>query len=210
MTVTVGKAVLSITASSHTVAYGAAIPTITPTYSGFVNGDTSAVVTAPTCSTTYTPTTAVGSVVASSCSGATASNYSFTYTPGVITIEKAVQATLVGTAGQSMWAWVELPFSSITTSGGNGTGAVKFTVASGPCAVSGTTLTATMGGTCSLIAIKEADTNYLEKSSVAFSFTVAKGTPTISQSLPASATTATYGTAVVITATVQYAGTVTF
>jgi hypothetical protein len=209
MTVTVGKAVLSITASSHTVAYGDAIPTITPTYSGFVNGDTSSVVTAPICSTTYTTTTAVGSV-ASSCTGAIASNYSFTYTPGVITIEKAVQATLVGTAGQSMWAWVQLPFSSIATSGGNGTGAVKFTVASGPCAVSGTTLTATSGGTCSLIALKEADTNYLEKSSTAFSFTVAKGTPTVTQSLPAGATTATYGTAVVITATVQYAGTVTF
>ena len=209
MTVTVGKAVLSITASSHTVAYGDAIPTITPTYSGFVNGDTSSVVTAPICSTTYTTTTAVGSA-ASSCTGATASNYSFTYTPGVITIEKAVQATLVGTAGQSMWAWVQLPFSSIATSGGNGTGAVKFTVASGPCAVSGTTLTATSGGTCSLIATKEADTNYLEESSAAFSFTVAKGTPTVTQSLPAGATTATFGTAVVITATVQYVGTVTF
>ena len=209
MTVTVGKAVLSITASSHTVAYGDAIPTITPTYSGFVNGDTSSVVTAPICSTTYTTTTAVGSV-ASSCTGAIASNYSFTYTPGVITIEKAVQATLVGTAGQSMWAWVQLPFSSIATSGGNGTGAVKFTVASGPCAVSGTTLTATSGGTCSLIATKEADTNYLEESSAAFSFTVAKGTPTVTQSLPAGATTATFGTAVVITATVQYVGTVTF
>jgi hypothetical protein len=210
MTVTVGKAVLGITASSHTVAYGAAVPGITPTYSGFVNGDTSLVVTAPTCLTTYTTTTAVGSLPATSCSGATANNYSFTYTAGVITIEKAVQATLVGTAGQSMWAWIVLPFSSIATSGGNGTGTVKFTVASGPCAVSGTTLTAATGGTCSLVAIKEADTNYLEKSSVAFSFTVAKGTPTISQSLPASATTATYGTAVVITATVQYAGTVTF
>jgi hypothetical protein len=209
MTVTVSKAVLSITASSHTVAYGAAIPTITPTYSGFVNGDTASVVTASICSTTYTTTTAVGSAT-SSCTGATASNYSFTYTPGVITIEKAVQATLVGTAGQTMWAWVELPFSSITTSGGNGTGAVKFTVASGPCAVSGTTLTATSGGTCSLIAVKEADTNYLEKSSTAFSFTVVKGAPTVTQSLPAGATTATYGTAVVITATVQYAGTVTF
>jgi hypothetical protein len=210
MTVTVNKFPLSITASSHTVAYGAAVPEITPAYSGFVNGDTSSVVTAPTCSTTYTTTTSVGSLPATSCSGASANNYSFAYTPGVITIEKAVQATLVGTAGQSMWAWISLPFSSITTSGGNGTGAVKFTVASGPCAVSGTTLTATTGGTCSLVAIKEADTNYLEKSSVAFSFSVAKGTPTISQSLPASATTATYGTAVVITATVQYAGTVTF
>ena len=209
MTVTVGKAVLSITASSHTVAYGAAVPSITPTYSGFVNGDTSAVVTAPTCSTTYTTTTAVGTV-ASSCTGAIASNYSFTYTAGVITIGKAVQATLTGTGGQSMWAWTVFPFTSILTSGGSGTGAVKFTVVSGPCAISGTTLTATTGGTCSLIATKEADTNYLEESSAAFSFTVAKGTPTVTQSLPAGATTATFGTAVVITATVQYVGTVTF
>jgi hypothetical protein len=210
LTINVGKAVLSITASSHSVAYGAAVPIITPTFSGFVNGDTSAVLlTQPTCSTTYTTSTSPGNV-ASNCSGAAAANYSFSYSAGVITIGKAAQATLVGTAGQSMWAWTVLPFSSIETTGGDGTGAVKFAVASGPCAISGTTLTATTGGTCSLIATKEADTNYLEISSVAFSFTVAKGTPTVSQSLPASATTATYGLAVVITATVQYAGTVTF
>src|SRR5208282_3005418 len=38
--VTVGRASLSITASSSTTAYGVAIPAVTAAYSGFVNGDT--------------------------------------------------------------------------------------------------------------------------------------------------------------------------
>ena len=51
--VTVNQAPLTITASSATVSYGAAVPTITPSYSAFVNSQTSAVLTtAPTCTTT--------------------------------------------------------------------------------------------------------------------------------------------------------------
>ena len=38
--VTVSKAPLTITASSGSMTYGGAVPTITPSYSGFVNGDT--------------------------------------------------------------------------------------------------------------------------------------------------------------------------
>lgn len=85
MSFSVQKAALTVTASSHTVAYGDAIPAITPTYSGFVNGDSSTVVSGIACSTTYTTTTAVGTA-GSSCTGASASNYSVTYTGGTITV----------------------------------------------------------------------------------------------------------------------------
>ena len=81
----VAKAALAVTASSHTVRYGGAIPSITPIYSGFVNGDSSTVVSGTSCSTTYTTTAAIGSA-SSSCTGAIASNYSVTYTAGVITV----------------------------------------------------------------------------------------------------------------------------
>src|SRR5436305_1772372 len=69
-TVSVRPAQLTITASGGTVIYGTAPPTITPTYQGFVNGDTaSSLTTPPTCSTTAAATSDVGSYQ-SSCSGA--------------------------------------------------------------------------------------------------------------------------------------------
>ena len=70
--VTVGTASLTITASSGTMTYGGTVPTITPGYSGFVNGNTSAsLTTPPTCTTTATSGSPVsGSPYVSSCSGA--------------------------------------------------------------------------------------------------------------------------------------------
>ena len=89
-TVTVRKAPLTITASSPTVTYGASVPTIMPRYSGFVNGDSSAVLAArPICSTTYTETSPVGSSPSTSCSGAAAANYTISYVTGTVTVNKA-------------------------------------------------------------------------------------------------------------------------
>jgi hypothetical protein len=88
--VTVNKASLTITASSPTVAYGAAVPTITPSYSGFVNGQTSAsLTTQPTCATAYTTASAPGSSPSTSCSGAVAANYAISYVNGAVTVNKA-------------------------------------------------------------------------------------------------------------------------
>ena len=55
LSITVTAAPLKITASSPAMAYGGAVPAITPIYDGFVNGDTAASLTVPpTCSTTAT------------------------------------------------------------------------------------------------------------------------------------------------------------
>ena len=55
--------------------YGGSTPTITASYSGFVNGDTAAsLTTPPTCSTAATSASPVGSYP-SSCSGAVDPNY---------------------------------------------------------------------------------------------------------------------------------------
>ncbi len=89
-TLTVKQAALTVTASSSTVTYGAAVPMITPTYSGFVNGQTSSVLTTqPTCTTTYTTTSDAGTAPTTSCSGAAATNYSFTYVSGTVTVNQA-------------------------------------------------------------------------------------------------------------------------
>ncbi len=88
-TVTVDTAPLTVTASSATMTYSGAVPTITPSYSGFVNGDdASSLTTAPTCSTTATSSSPVGSYT-TSCSGAVDTNYQFTYASGSVTIGTA-------------------------------------------------------------------------------------------------------------------------
>jgi len=81
---------LTITASSQTMTYGGAAPTITPMYSGFVNGDTSAVVTGITCTTTASSSSPAGSSPFTSCSGAGApSYYNIVYVNGSVTVNKA-------------------------------------------------------------------------------------------------------------------------
>ena len=87
-TLTVTKRQLAVTASSHALTYGDPTPTITSNYSGFVNDDTSEVVSNMDCSTTYTPTSSAGTSQTTNCLGATANNYSFVYTPGSVSIAK--------------------------------------------------------------------------------------------------------------------------
>ena len=85
--VTVKPVSLVITASSATVNYNDAAPTITAGYAGFVNGDTPAsLTTAPTCSTTYAQGDNVGSYD-TSCSGAVDANYTITYVDGSVTVK---------------------------------------------------------------------------------------------------------------------------
>jgi hypothetical protein len=84
--VTVTPAPLVITASSGTMTVGGTVPTITPSHSGFVNGDAAAsLTTAPTCVTTAISSSPVGSYP-SSCSGAVDPNYDISYVPGTVTV----------------------------------------------------------------------------------------------------------------------------
>ena len=91
-TLTVNKAPLTITASSHTVTFGDAVPTITPSYDGFVAGDDATdLTTQPACSTTYT----VGSLIGTyptKCENAASSNYNITYVDGTVTVLTACSA----------------------------------------------------------------------------------------------------------------------
>ncbi len=85
----VGQAPLTITAASPSITYGDAVPTMSASYSGFVNGDgIASLSTAPSCVTTYTQGLPVGSY-ATSCSGAVDSNYTIGYVPGTLTVSPA-------------------------------------------------------------------------------------------------------------------------
>ncbi|MFQ6603908.1 MBG domain-containing protein, partial [Flavobacterium sp. C3NV] len=108
---TITKALLTITADDQTKVYGEVNPTLTASYSGFVNGDTSAsLTTAPTISTTALDTSPVGTY-AITASGAVSDNYDFTYVNGTLTITKALltitaddQTKVYGTANPTLTA----------------------------------------------------------------------------------------------------------
>ena len=113
--VNVTPAPLTVAASSATVTYGGATPTIHPTVTGLVNGDTTSSLGAGlACSTTVGPTTAVGSY-ASTCSGAADPNYTITYVSGTVTVSPA---TLTVTANnQTMQFGGTVPTLTATITG---------------------------------------------------------------------------------------------
>lgn len=85
-TLTVTKAMLTITADDVSRETGEPDPAFTATYSGLRNGDTASVLdTAPIFSTTATPSSPLGDY-AISVSGAADNNYDFTYIDGILSI----------------------------------------------------------------------------------------------------------------------------
>ena len=114
-TLTVTPAVLTVTAANETKAYGAALPTLTVSYSGFANGDTAAsLTTPPTVSTTATPTSAVGTYPITA-SGAVSANYAISYVAGTLTITKA--SVTVTAADETKAYGAALPTLTVSYSG---------------------------------------------------------------------------------------------
>jgi MBG domain (YGX type)/FG-GAP repeat len=94
---TVLPAALSISASSASFTSGGATPEITASYGGFVNNEDAFTLSqAPTCSTTATSSSPVGSYL-SSCSGAADPNYSIAYVNGTVTVEPAQSSSTTTT-----------------------------------------------------------------------------------------------------------------
>lgn len=86
--------------------------------------------------------------------------------------------------------------TTLSTTGGSGTGAVSFALTSGAtnCAISGTTLTGIRAGNCSVVATKASDGNYLPATSTARTITVGKAPQAALAALAASPTIARGGT----------------
>jgi hypothetical protein len=88
-TLIVSPAGLTITADNKSKVYGAALPTLTASYSGFVNGDTAAsFITSPTLSTTATASSHVGSYSVTA-SSAVDPDYTISYVAGTLTVSPA-------------------------------------------------------------------------------------------------------------------------
>jgi hypothetical protein len=84
------KAPLTITADDKTKTYGQVLPSLTASYSGFVNGDTvSSLSTQPNLSTTATDNSPVGNYTIS-VGAAASSNYTINFINGTLTVNPAL------------------------------------------------------------------------------------------------------------------------
>jgi hypothetical protein len=90
--------------------------------------------------------------------------------------------------------------SALSTSGGSGGGAVTYGVVSGPCSVTGSTLTGTGAGSCSVTATKAADSVYAEATSAPVTVSVGL-TPQATLTLIPSATEVQVGQTVTLSTT---------
>jgi len=180
-TTSVTKAPLVITASSVTQPYLSTPPTITPNYTGFVNGDgASSLTTQPTCSSTSTSTSLVSAnPFVSSCVGATAHDYSITYVAGVVTIAPIAPTTprITNLAVNALYG------GSFTPSIDSNSDGASSAVSSTPlvCTVNlATDLVSFVGpGTCSLTAHSAAGSNYVAATGAVQTFVVAKAPLTV-------------------------------
>jgi hypothetical protein len=95
--VSVNPAVLTITADNKTMVFGSAVPALTFTPTGFVNGDTAAVlIGSPQLSTTATSNSPAGLDPITIANGTlSAANYTFVFVNGVMTITQATPIVTV-------------------------------------------------------------------------------------------------------------------
>jgi hypothetical protein len=176
-TVTVYQAQLVVSASSPSVTFGAAVPTITASYATLVNGDTSASLTSqPVCRTAYTASSHPGSYNAY-CYGAVDANYSITYAAGSVTVTKAIPTISAPPTAASITYGAALSTSTLT--GGSASVAGVFAWTTGATVPH-------VGGPAQSVTFTPTNTTDYTTAPTTVSLTVNKATPTISVSPTAS------------------------
>jgi 6-phosphogluconolactonase (cycloisomerase 2 family) len=100
-TLTVNPAVLTVTSANATRIYGDANPAFSVTITGFVNGETAAVVSGSPSCTSADPTVAVGTYPITCATGTlSAANYTFTFVSGNLTITPAALSVAAADASR--------------------------------------------------------------------------------------------------------------
>lgn len=127
---TVTPAALTITADNKSKLYGAALPALSASYSGFVNGDTAgSLTTPPSLTTTATVASSVGTYSITA-TGAVAANYTISYVPGTLAVGAASSVASVAVSrnptvpGQAVT--LSCSVGSIPPASGTPTGTVRF------------------------------------------------------------------------------------
>ena len=85
-TLTITPVALTVTADNQTKAYGAALPALTASYSGFVNGDTAANLAAPVTLTTSATSGSTAGQYSITASGAASPNYTIAFAGGTLSV----------------------------------------------------------------------------------------------------------------------------
>jgi hypothetical protein len=121
----VNKATLTVTANSTSRAVGAANPTFTASYSGFVNGDTSAVLGgAPSLTTTATTSSVAGTYPITAAVGTlTAANYTFVFVNGTLSV--VASPTVILTTTATLTGSASTGYTATITVTNSGTGAAS-------------------------------------------------------------------------------------
>jgi gliding motility-associated-like protein len=195
-TLTITKANVTAIAVNASRVYGSLNPLFTINYTGFVNGENSSVLdTAPTASTAATSTSAAGTYPIT-VSGGSDINYTFSYTPGTLTITKA---TVTATASDASRVYgVANPTFSIAYSGfvlGENSSVLNIL----PVANSPATLTSNVG-VYPINVSGGSDNNYSFVYEGA-NLTITKATPVITWANPSAITYGTPLTAIQLNAT---------
>ncbi len=168
-TLTITPAALTITANNQTIAYGEPLPTLTASYSGLTNGDSTASLAVPPVLSLATSATDAGSYTIT-VSGADDPNYVIAYVPGMLTINPDATATTIAPSLSEPSVGQDVVFTAAVISTSTGlpvaTGDVMFRVDGqvvrdyvalnaygeasfdpGPLALGPHTITATFAGT---------------------------------------------------------------
>jgi subtilisin-like proprotein convertase family protein len=155
-TLSVTAAPLTITANNATKVYGAALPTFTANYSGFVNGDTAASLTTPvTLGTAATASSPVGAYTIT-VSGAVDANYNITEVNGSLSVTAAPLTITANNATKVYGA--ALPSFTASYSGFvNGDTAASLTT---PVTLGTTATASSAAGAYTITAIGAVDANY--------------------------------------------------
>ncbi len=166
---------LTVTGDNKTRSYGSTNPALTYTVTGFLNGDTSAILSgAASISTTATTTSPVGSYPITVTAGTLqAPNYGFTFVNGSLVVGQATSATtLTAPSFATQGHTVALTATVASTTSGTPTGSVVFSaggVQIGSAAlvngVATLSPTATTAGTEMITAQYMGDTNFFTSTS---------------------------------------------
>lgn len=158
-TLTVGQATLTVTADDKTMPLGGPLPTFTVSYSGFVNGDNVSSLTSQATATTSATAGSPAGNYPITPSGGSATNYTFSYVNGNLTVQKAI-LTITANPASSTYGSPLVANGSLTVSYSgfiNGDGPGSLTV---PPTVTNTAYTGAPVGTYALIPSGAVDPNY--------------------------------------------------
>ncbi len=156
--ITYTQPTLTITANNQSMTYGGAVPALTASYSGFVNGDTAAsLTTAPTCTTTATSSSLAGHY-AITCSGTVDPNYRMSYVAGTLTIG---QAALTITASSASMTYGDTIPAIVPSYSGFVNGDTAAALTRAPiCGTTATSASPVMGSPYATSCTGAADPNY--------------------------------------------------